>query len=153
MLQLICVPRGGDDYAGRSIQVNGEWHPEGLLSHVHFPKLYLMGVEISWSGSEWEWAKEQGAYYLPWTPSLSLSYWIMPRRRRERFIRSRHPLESNRGLIPVLVQAWNDLLCALTRGSRQKGKGMGGVFLSQSTYDVVIILCRLRWIKNWYRRN
>lgn len=67
MLQLHCVPRVGDNYAGRSIQVNEERHPEGseLLSHVPFPKLYLMGEEMSWPGSECECAEEQGVYYPP----------------------------------------------------------------------------------------
>lgn len=129
MLQVLCVPGIGDDYAGRSIQVNEEWDPEGseFLSQVLFPKLFLMGEEISWPGSEWECAEEQGAYYLLWTPSLRLTHWIMPCRRRERFIRSRHPLKSNRGVIPISMHAWMGMMemtsCVHSpRGSRQNGK-------------------------------
>lgn len=145
MLQVLCVPGIGDDYAGRSIQVNEEWDPEGseFLSQVLFPKLFLMGEEISWPGSEWECAEEQGAYYLLWTPSLRLTHWIMPCRRRERFIRSRHPLKSNRGVIPISMHAWMGvmdcpLLCPLCiehiylRKSSQRGTSSSSLPLKGS---------------------
>lgn len=88
--------------SGITVQVDEEWQPEGwgFVSHPHVTKLFPTGKGIAWPRSKWECAEEQRTWYIPWTPSLCLSLWIIL-----------HPLQREREVYQLQAG------CSLTGGT------------------------------------